>query len=54
MILFYLYLFDPAQLAEVLEVKPDELSSLLARGRTLLQNQRGACDELLLEKTTNN
>lgn len=50
LILFYLYLFDPAQLAEVLEVKPDALAALLTHGRTLLQNQREACDNLLLEK----
>ncbi len=39
-ILFYLYLFTPAELAEVLEIKPDDLGTLLTRGRTLLQRQK--------------
>ena len=38
-ILFYLYLFTPAELAEVLEIKPDDLGTLLTRGRALLQRQ---------------
>ncbi len=37
LILFYLFLFDPAELAELLEIKPAELGPLLLRGRTLLQ-----------------
>ena len=41
-ILFYLYLFTPAELAEVLEIKPDDLGTLLTRGRTLLQRQKVA------------
>ena len=36
LILFYLYLFDPAELAEVLEISPDELAPTLIRGRALL------------------
>ena len=36
LVLFYLYLFDPAELAEVLEIPPAELAPLLTRGRTLL------------------
>ena len=39
-ILFYLYLFTPAELAEVLEIKPDDLGTLLSRSRTLLQRQK--------------
>ena len=49
-VLFYLYLFTPAELAEVLEVKAAELASLLARGRTELQRQRGACENLFMER----
>ena len=49
LILFYLYLFTPAQLAEVLEVKPAGLAALLSRARTQLQRQRGACENLFLE-----
>ncbi len=41
-ILFYLYLFTPAELAEVLEIKPDDLGTLLTRGRALLQRQKVA------------
>ncbi len=37
LILFYLFLFDPAELAEVLEIKPADLGPLLLRGRTQLQ-----------------
>ncbi len=36
LILFYLYLFDPADLAEVLEVPPAGLAPLLTRGREFL------------------
>ena len=36
LVLFYLYLFDPADLAEVLEIPPAELAGLLNRGRALL------------------
>ena len=36
LILFYLYLFDPAELAEVLEIPPGELAGLLIRGREAL------------------
>ncbi len=39
LILFYLYLFDPADLAETLGIKAAELTALLTRGRTLLQRQ---------------
>ena len=41
-ILFYLFLFTPAELAEVLEIKPDDLGTLLTRGRALLQRQKVA------------
>lgn len=37
LILFYLYLFDSTQLAEVLDVAPAALGTFLTRGRTLLQ-----------------
>ena len=50
LILFYLYLFTPAELAEVLDVKPAELAALLSRGRTELQSQRDACESLFMEK----
>ena len=40
--LFYLYLFTPAELAEVLAIKPDDLGTLLTRGRALLQRQKVA------------
>ena len=36
LILFYLYLFDPAELAEVLEIPAAELAPLLSRGREWL------------------
>ena len=36
LILFYLYLFDPAELAEVLEIPFPELAPLLNRGRAWL------------------
>ena len=39
-ILFYLYLFTPVELAEVLEIKPDDLGTLLTRSRALLQRQK--------------
>lgn len=35
LILFYLYLFDPAELAEVLEIPSAELAPVLTRGRAL-------------------
>ena len=38
-ILFYLYVFTPVELAEVLEIKPDDLGTLLTRGRALLQKK---------------
>ncbi len=41
-ILFYLYLFTPAELAEILEIKPDDLGTLLTRSRALLQRQKVA------------
>ena len=50
LILFYLYLFDPAQLAETLNVSPDDLGTLLSRGRTLLQRQHDRSDSLLLAR----
>ena len=39
LILFYLYLFDPAELAETLELKPDTLGPVLAHGRALLTRE---------------
>ena len=36
LILFYLYLFDPSELAEVLEIPAAELAPTLTRGRALL------------------
>ena len=42
-ILFYLYLFTPAELAEILEIKPDDLGTLLTRGRALLQKKDVGC-----------
>ena len=50
LIFFYLYLFTPAELADVLEVKPAELTTLLSRGRAQLQRQRDACENLLMER----
>ena len=41
-ILFYLYLFTPSELAEILEIKPDDLGTLLTRSRALLQRQKVA------------
>ncbi len=41
LILFYLFLFDPAELAEVLEIPPAELAPLLLRGRALLGSTPG-------------
>ena len=49
LILFYLYIFDPAGLAEVLDMKLADLPALLSRGRTLLQRQRDARETLLAE-----
>ena len=46
LILFYLFLFDPAELAELLEIKPAELGPLLLRGRTLLQRHGPLCENL--------
>ena len=39
LILFYLYLFDPLELAEVLEIPLAKLGPLLTRGRELLGQQ---------------
>lgn len=36
LVLFYLYLFSPQELAEVLEIKPRALPELLIRGRAML------------------
>ena len=49
-VLFYLFLFTPGELAEVLDLKLSELAETLARGRTLLQRQRGTCENLFLER----
>ena len=46
LILFYLFLFDPAELAELMEIKPAELGPLLLRGRTELQRQGVRYDHL--------
>lgn len=48
LILFYLYVFDAAGLAEVLDVKITDLAALLSRGRTSLQRQPDAAEVLLL------
>ena len=39
LILFYLYLFSPADLAETLELDPDTLGPILAHGRALLTRE---------------
>ncbi len=39
LILFYLYLFDPADLAETLELSPDTLGPILVRARVLLTRE---------------
>ncbi len=44
--LFYLYLFSPRELAEVLEIKPRALPELLIRGRAMLHQQ-----DLVLDST---
>ena len=49
LILFYLYLFNPTELAEVLEVKPAELAALLSRGRAQIQREQGVDEPLFLE-----
>ena len=46
LILFYLFLFDPAELSELLGIAPAELGPLLLRGRTLLQRHGGLCENL--------
>ncbi len=47
LILFYLFLFDPAELAELLEIKPADLGPLLLRGRTQLQRHGIRYENLL-------
>jgi DNA-directed RNA polymerase specialized sigma24 family protein len=49
LILFYLYLFEPAELAEVLEIKAGELGHLLSEARTLLQQHKVECAGLLAQ-----
>ncbi len=39
LVLFYLYLFSPQELAEVLEIKPRALPELLIQARALLHQQ---------------
>ena len=39
LVLFYLYLFDPADLAETLELRPDNLGPVLTHGRALLTRE---------------
>ena len=39
LILFYLYLFSPADLAETLEVSPEALGPILSHGRALLTRE---------------
>ena len=46
LILFYLFLFDPAELADLLGIKPAALGPLLLRGRTLLQRHGDLCESL--------
>jgi DNA-directed RNA polymerase specialized sigma24 family protein len=45
--LFYLYLLTPAELGEVMELKPRDLGTLLNRGRALLQRNRILTSDLL-------
>lgn len=45
--LFYLYLFTPAELREIMEIKPQVLGALLSQGRALLQRDRVLCSEIL-------
>ena len=49
LILFYLYLFNPAELAEVLDVKAAELATLLSQGRAQLQRQHAAGENLWMK-----
>ena len=52
LILFYLFLFDPAELADLLEIKPAALGPLLLRGRTLLQRHGSLCENLFAAVTS--
>ena len=52
MSLFYLYLFEPSELCEVLEVKPRDLGPLLLRGRQLIERQRALCEPLFARVST--
>ena len=47
--LFYLYVFLPDELAEVLEVKPPVLTELLNRGRALLGKAEGRRQKVEVE-----
>lgn len=49
LILFYLYLFDPAELAEVLEIKASALGPLLKEARDLLQQHKVEYAHLLAQ-----
>lgn len=49
MVLFYLYLFNPAELAEVLEIKPADLGALLGDARALLQQHKVQWAALLVQ-----
>ena len=51
LILFYLFLFDPGELSELLEIAPAELGPLLLRGRTLLQRHGDLCENLFAAAT---
>ena len=45
--LFYLYLFTPAELAEIMDLKLWDLGALMNRGRAILQRNRILCGDLL-------
>ncbi len=49
LILFYLFLFDPPELAEVLGIKPAELGPLLHGARSMLQQHRGQSANLFAD-----
>jgi DNA-directed RNA polymerase specialized sigma24 family protein len=45
--LFYLYLFEPEEIADLMEIKPAALGPLLRRAREMLLRHRGLCEDLL-------
>lgn len=46
--LFYLYLFTPTELGEIMDLKPRDLGPLLSRGRAMLQRNRILISDLLV------